>query len=304
MNKNNDSKIKIATHDGKFHADDCFSVSAILCYLKKELSDVEVTRSRDKKDWDRADFLVDVGNVYDEVNNRFDHHQEGGAGARTNGIPYASFGLVWKKYGPEICGGLKEVADSVDETLVATVDAFDNGMDLVKPVIGDVFPYVFDRFALASNPSWIEKKESAEDNFREVVGIFKRVVEREVVFSTAKYRAREEIMESYRSAEDKRLIVLNKDYPWQAILSSLKEPLYAVYPRDDGTFGIKAVLDSVLDFKNRKNLPADWAGKRDRELQEASGVSDAVFCHNSRFMAVAKTQEGAVELAKRALNRR
>ena len=49
------------------------------------------------------------------------------------------------------------------------------------------------------------------------------------------------------------------------------------------------------------DLPESWAGKKDEELQQASGVSDAIFCHRGRFMAVAKTYEGVLKMAEIAL---
>ena len=65
--------------------------------------------------------------------------------------------------------------------------------------------------------------------------------------------------------------------------------------------GSLAVRDNPHQFKNRKDLPAEWAGLRDAELARVTGVADAVFCHRNRFMAVARTKEGAVALAKLAL---
>ena len=55
-------------------------------------------------------------------------------------------------------------------------------------------------------------------------------------------------------------------------------------------------------FENRKDLPAAWAGLRDVDLQAVTGVDDAIFCHNGRFLIVAKTLEGARALAKLALD--
>ena len=52
---------------------------------------------------------------------------------------------------------------------------------------------------------------------------------------------------------------------------------------------------------NRRDLPEGWAGLRDKELARVTGVSDAVFAHRNRFMAVAKSKEGAIALAKLAL---
>jgi uncharacterized UPF0160 family protein len=88
-------KMKIVTHAGSFHLDDLFAIATIsLIY-----PDIEIVRSRDKSEAASADFVVDVGDVNDTEKNRFDHHQEGGAGKREDGTPYASFGLVWKKFG-------------------------------------------------------------------------------------------------------------------------------------------------------------------------------------------------------------
>ena len=105
---------KIITHEGMFHTDDVFA-TAILKDIFPEymkLSDgekmryVEYIRSRDNKVLGNArksesEMLVDVGGQNDSENVNFDHHQEGGAGARENGIEYASAGLVWKQYGKE-----------------------------------------------------------------------------------------------------------------------------------------------------------------------------------------------------------
>ena len=48
-------------------------------------------------------------------------------------------------------------------------------------------------------------------------------------------------------------------------------------------------------------FPKSWSGKRGEELAEITGVKDAVFCHNDIFFAVAKSKEGAIELAKKAI---
>ena len=53
-------------------------------------------------------------------------------------------------------------------------------------------------------------------------------------------------------------------------------------------------------FLRRKYFPESWAGKRDSELAGITGVLDAVFCHNHRFIAVAGSKEGAFALAKLA----
>ena len=88
----------IATHGGSFHTDDAGGIAAVLLIFNKK-----VIRTRDPNKLALANILVDVGGEYDPSKDLFDHHQRGGAGARENGVPYASFGLVWKKYGSYIC---------------------------------------------------------------------------------------------------------------------------------------------------------------------------------------------------------
>ncbi|MDQ5931189.1 MAG: hypothetical protein QG674_355, partial [Patescibacteria group bacterium] len=103
--------IVAVTHNGSFHTDDVFATATLqLFYAERDLT---IVRSREEKDIDSADIVFDVGGIYDPKTLRFDHHQKGGAGERENGIPYSSFGLIWKEYGAVLCGGA-EVAQVVD----------------------------------------------------------------------------------------------------------------------------------------------------------------------------------------------
>ena len=104
--------MKIVIHDGLFHADDLFSVAI----LKMLYNNFDLVRTRDEKEFDNADFVIDVGRKFDNIK-YFDHHQVGGVGARPDGFPFASFGLLWKKFGEELCGS-KGAADFLDEKFI------------------------------------------------------------------------------------------------------------------------------------------------------------------------------------------
>ena len=106
----------IATHNGKFHADDVFGV-ALLTQL---FPDAQVVRSRDKEVLDGADIVLDVGGTYDAAARRFDHHQLT-SGARPSGILYSAFGLLWQHYGLEFCGGDERVWGKIDRRLVTAI---------------------------------------------------------------------------------------------------------------------------------------------------------------------------------------
>ena len=127
------------THNGAFHTDDLFA-TATLSILNN--GNIKIIRTRDSEVFKKADYVYDVGGDYNPINNIFDHHQRGGAGNRENGIPYSSFGLIWKKYGEKICGS-KEVADRVERKIVQPIDANDNGIDILKPIFNDIFPCLF-----------------------------------------------------------------------------------------------------------------------------------------------------------------
>ena len=146
-----DKKIVIATHDGMFHSDDVFAVAALLIMLDGAPVVTNIMRTRETEAIVKADFVVDVGGEYSAEKNRFDHHQIGGAGARENTVPYASFGLVWKKFGTEITG---EVSGAVDRHLVSAIDAHDSGVDLYTKTIPSALPYLVDQFVHNLRPTW------------------------------------------------------------------------------------------------------------------------------------------------------
>src|SRR3712207_2394728 len=85
----------IATHSGKFHADDVWAVAALYILYPQ----ADLIRTRDPERIATANFVVDVGGIWDPQSGKFDHHQKGFNGARPSGVVYASAGLVWKECG-------------------------------------------------------------------------------------------------------------------------------------------------------------------------------------------------------------
>ncbi len=286
----------IVTHNGGFHADDVFAVATLLLHLKNQ--DITVVRTRDKDVIEKGDFVVDVGGVYDPKTNRFDHHQIGGAGERDSGIPYAAFGLVWKHFGEELSGG-EETMLALDALLATPLDAIDNGIDLVSPLVGKVFPYEISDAVRAFLPTW-EEKVSVDERFNQAVDFARTLLSREIVRVSAKRKGEQFTVSAYHASGDKRLVVLDVDYPWKEVLARFPEPIFVVHP-EEGGWRLYCVRDNPKQFMNRKDLPEEWAGLRDEALAKVSGVSDAVFCHRNRFMAVARSRAGAVALAQRAL---
>lgn len=288
---------KIVTHSGNFHTDEVFACAALSLLNEGK---IEIVRSRDPEVWATADYVVDVGGVYDEKLGRFDHHQIGGAGERGNGIPYSSFGLVWKAYGESLTYSMY-AARVIDERLVQPIDAGDNSIETFT-IKDKVAPALVHDVISAFRPAWNEDR-TEDEGFSDAFEMAKNMLAREIIRARAEEEGKRHAEEAYARMEDKRIIILEDHYPWYEALGSKPEPLYVVKPdrANAGKWKVEAVRRNVHTFKNRKDLPVLWAGKCDQELANVSGVSDAIFCHNKRFIAVAGSKEGALELAKRAV---
>lgn len=282
----------IATHNGNFHADDVFSVAA----LNSIFSPFKLIRTRDLALIHKADIVIDVGGEYDVDTDRFDHHQRGGAGARDNGIPYSSFGLIWKKYGVAICNGNQEVAAAVDAGLVSTIDAIDCGH-----VEGVASGISLSQTISMFNPTWQENGDF-DACFDEAVEFASRVLTRFIASASGGIHARAIVAKAIENAEDPRIIVLEKYTPWKRAVHDLsQDALFMVYPSQTGHWRIQTVPVEPGSFEDRKPLPATWAGLSDQALKDVTGIDDAMFCHNGLFIAGAESFESTMKMAAMAL---
>lgn len=299
MELNKNKKI-LVTHNGKFHSDDIFACATLSIFLERKGEEFEVIRTRNEEIIKNGDYVFDVGCIYDKEKNRFDHHQVGGAGKHANGIEYASFGLVWEKFGVEVSGGETE-AKTIEDKIVSPIDANDNGINLYKNTIDDVVPYEFHNIVSVFMPTWEEVDLDKDKIFLDLVSFAKKILQREIIKVKNKENDKSAVINIYENMPDKRLVVFDKPYSWKDALAEYSQPLYVIFPREDGSWAVSTVRKEKHSFNNKKDLPFDWAGLRDKELQKITGVSDAVFCHRALFLAVAKTKEGAIKLAELAL---
>ncbi|KAK7197074.1 hypothetical protein NESM_000651700 [Novymonas esmeraldas] len=103
----------ICTHNGSFHCDE-----AMACGLLRHLPeyrDSAVLRTRDPKQIDACDIVVDVGAIYDADKHRFDHHQASFHGTmttprKTYKTRLSSAGLVYRHFGRQIIRDYVEAA--------------------------------------------------------------------------------------------------------------------------------------------------------------------------------------------------
>jgi uncharacterized UPF0160 family protein len=290
----------IATHDGSFHADEVFAIAALGL-----LGDpVEVVRTRDRNALAQADLRVDVGFRDDASTGDFDHHQRDFDTARRNGVRYASFGLVWREFGAQVCDGDQEVADTVEETLVQLVDANDTGQQLTQSLIDGVHPMTINAIIGGFNARWDEDltPEEERERFDQAIALARDIIAREAASAASGRRAQRIVREAIAAAPDPRVVELPINAPWkQVLVPGAPDALFVIYPKRQG-FGLEAVPRELGSFENRRDLPAEWGGLEGADLVAATGVEEALFCHAKRFLAVARTHAGINRLAELALS--
>ncbi len=288
--------MKLITHNDRFHADDVFATAALQLLFGDKIT--EIVRTRDEEQFQTADVIYDVGGEYNPDENKFDHHQAGFEEARENGIPYSSFGLIWKKWGAEICGS-QEAADIVDEKLVQVIDAHDNGFPTHEKLDDSYSSYSVDGMIASFGPTW-QEDDDFDKRFFQAVGFVTTILEREILGAQHALLAIPVLQAAYDTAEDKRLLELDQYTPFGKFFRDKEEALYVVSPNKEKTQW-KVVVLQEAKFVNRKDLPESWAGLRNEELQKVCGVEDATFCHRGLFLAAAKSKEGAIKMAQIAL---
>lgn len=317
--------ILIATHGANFHPDDVFATATALLYYgvdKTGLSDylhgyaeikekhsgefVRVVRTLDKKVMDKATVLMDIGREYDEKRKRFDHHQEGGAGKREDGTPYASFGLVWKKYGKRIVGS-SDVADYVDKMLVKQIDARDNGIEIAKSLFSDgTQPLLFEDlinldcdlvFGLGLKPQ--EMNRIFDKTFFKLIPIAQKMIILTALKGMALIEADKKLEHLYDKMTDKRVIIMDKKLPFR--LAGFKEVLFSVYPSVRGGWNAQVVQIAEGFYESRTHFPQAWAGKNPEEIQKITGVPDAEFCHVGRWLVSAGSKDGVLKMVGLAI---
>lgn len=291
--------MRVATHDGSFHADEVFAVAAITLLDEP----VEIVRTRDRDAMAECDLRVDVGFAHDPAGGDFDHHQREFSLARDNGVGYASFGLIWREYGVRVCGGDEELAKQIDQTLVQGVDANDTGQQVVTSVIEGVRPLTVNGVVGAFNARWDEalSPEQERERFDQAVALAAGIIERERASASSGLRGARQVREAIAAAADPRVIELEDNVPWKSVVvPEVPEALYVIYPKRQG-WGLEAVPRRLGSFENRRDLPEAWAGLDGPGLAALTGVEDALFCHAKRFLAVARSREGVEALAAQAL---
>lgn len=289
-------KVKIAVHDGVFHADDVFAVAI----LKKIYPHFKLVRSRDESVLKECDFRIDVGGKHDPSTGDFDHHMSSGAGERENGIPYASCGLVWKHFGMQVAG-TKFRSEHVERRLIQSIDAIDCGYSNGDEHLPFIHYSVSDMID-SLNPVWFEEDPDHDEAFMKGVETAERIIDNEIKRAEGYERSKDYVYEAIHHAVNPHYIVLERYCPWQHIVINETDILFVIFPSTTGDWRIRSVPRYTGSFESRMNLPKEWGGKSKEELISITGVEDALFCHPALFIAGAGSREGVLKMVDIVLN--
>lgn len=274
---------KAFTHSGKFHADDVFS-SALLLYLNPQ-----ITITRGKRVPEEYD-----GIVFDIGRGRYDHHQRDSR-VRENGVPYAAFGLLWEELGGEILG--ETLAQRFDEEFVQPLDNNDNTGEKneLASLIGNFNP-VWDETEAADGVTEEERDRGLSVGFLRAVQVAGMVLENKFARYRADARADEKINQVLAMQEtqggDARILVLPEFVPCQ---KQLKETdiAFVIFPSNRGGYCIQP--QKKPDSMNYKcSFPKQWLGLENEELQKATGLASAGFCHKGGFLMTVGDEADAI----------
>ena len=288
----------VVTHSGSFDPDDVLAVAALQLYRGKD--NLNIIRSRDSDIIKKADWVIDVGGLYDPKNRRFDHHQNG-VPKRDNGVPYSAFGLLWKECGETICGS-KEVADKIENKLILAIDAADNHIVVCQSSLPEVQPVEFFDVIDAFKPVW-GTGETFDSEFLKAVDFARNFLKRVIEHTKADLDMHKMIAETYNAAKEKSLLVFDDPIHRHALVDyeGVRVVVSPVHSSDVGGWMAAVVPVSRRGFQNRATFSAAWAGLVDEELEKVCHIDGAIFCHKERFVFVAKTKEAAIKAAREAL---
>lgn len=321
--------MRIGTHDGTFHCDEVLACA--LLKLLPQYKDASVVRSRSQSVLDTCDIVVDVGGEYDPSRHRYDHHmrefQETVSTVMKRPeynwtIKLSSAGLIYCHFGHEILRSvlsdvtedrvIDEIFKKIYDTLIKEIDGIDNGVPMYDAE--PVYRIVTDLSARVGrlNPQWNGKDVNIEKQFAKamdlVLGEFLEFVQyAKDVWLPARDVVRRAVESRFDVDPSGEIIALSQAVPWKEHLFQLETEMsvspsikYAIFEADNA-YRVQCMPVALGSFVCRTFLPEAWGGLRTDALVEACGIEGATFVHAVRFIGGHKTKDGAVAMARKAL---
>ncbi|KAJ0023946.1 hypothetical protein NQD34_003845 [Periophthalmus magnuspinnatus] len=320
---------KIGTHNGTFHCDE-----VLACFFLRQLTeykDAEIIRTRDPAQLAECDVVVDVGGEFNPKIHRYDHHQRTFSESFHSLCPekpwvtkLSSAGLVYLHFGRRLLSQLTQLKeddkqlevlyDKLYENFVEEVDAVDNGISQYEGEARYSVSTTLSSRVGHLNPRWNSKSQDTEEGFKKALAMVgEEFLDRLDFYKSSWLPARavveEAVLNRHKVDPSGEIIIFSQGgCPWKEHLFVLERELqvttpikFVLYPDQNGQWRIQCVPVGLNTFQNRLSILEEWRGVRDAALSELSGIKDCIFVHASGFIGGNKTQEGALEMARRTL---
>ena len=291
------SEANCITHSGTMHADEVFATAFLDLYLK----DIKVCRTSEinNEKINKNTLIYDIGR------GEYDHHQSD-AKKRDNGITYSSFGLLWQKFGrnflkQENIPNVEDVFQSIDKDFIEAIDADDNGV--FPKIEADYKVKTVSNIIKLFNPGY-DSNEDENIQFMKAVITAREILEQEIKSIVGKIKAKYKVIENIQNTTG-NILILEEYMPYEEtlLLNDQEGKIsFVVFPSNRGGYNIKTVPRSMEDKTYRKEFPLEWSSLINEELERATGIKGARFCHTSRFLLSCDSLEAAFKLIDKALS--
>ncbi|KAJ8358947.1 hypothetical protein SKAU_G00154720 [Synaphobranchus kaupii] len=252
------------------------------------------------------------------------------------GTRLSSAGLVYLHFGRRVLEEITQLKpddrrlealyDKLYENFVEEVDAVDNG---ISQYDGEA------RYAVSStlsarvghlNPRWNSKSQDTEEGFKQAMKMVgAEFLDRMEFYQNAWLPARAVVegavqMRTQVDPSGEVIVLEQGGCPWKEHLFFLEKELkvetpikFVLYPDQSGQWRVQCVPAGLHTFQNSLHgegrilaeaslsLLEEWRGVRDEALSTLSGIPGCVFVHASGFIGGNRTQQGALEMARRTL---
>ena len=193
---------------------------------------------------------------------------------------------------------VKRTKEQIDKEIFIPVDMEDNG---------DKISFHTFSFVPKFRPYWKKNPKDYDECFGRAVATAIDILREIIRDKVAEVDTKKELQNRIRSAEDGMMLLSDQEMPWKEGVCSYNrehnnEIKFVIFPYPAGGFAAQCVPPSMeKEFDQLVPFPEAWAGGNEETLPEISGIPDAIFCHNKRFFARAKSKESVIRMCEIAM---
>jgi uncharacterized UPF0160 family protein len=309
LTKEDEKYLIVATHSGKFHADDVMCLALVSLFSSKP---VVLIRTRDEDVFSKCHMVLDVGkkDFYGKHHLRLDHHQTAEDYIINGQVASGTKDKLYYKNGIKkaACGKLADwmfsgISDSFLEFFRSKVlyqlEAKDNGISLTGRMMRDINnnPYPFG-FIPSMNPSekecrlygisvaartcFIKAEEMTKQIVMRYIEEYEQVIEDKQTVENMCEEA-VEIGSRYIVNEDCPMVNISDHiFQWNKTKSNKNKRIRSFMQKaigEDDIWVVRAIPKPDGGFY--KSIPSNWKGKSKIQLENLSKYKSIQFCSGS-----------------------